>query len=74
GLQSNETLDHWKELAAAHALPELYGEFIDKHYDPLYKRSQNHNYVNFSDGRKVATDDLTPAGIAAVAREIVTGS
>ena len=74
GLQSNETLDHWKQLAAARALPELFGEFIDRHYDPLYRRSQNHNYVNFAAARAVATDDLSPAAIEAVAREIVRGS
>jgi tRNA 2-selenouridine synthase len=74
GLQSNETLERWKALAAAHELPELFGEFIDKHYDPLYKRSQNHNYVNFAGARAVATADLSPAGIDAVAREIASGS
>ncbi len=74
GLQSNETLERWKQLAAGHALPELFGEFIDLHYDPLYKRSQNHNYVNFADARKVISEDLSPQGIAAIAREIVGGS
>jgi tRNA 2-selenouridine synthase len=73
GLQSNETLERWKTLAADHALPELFAEFIDLHYDPLYRRSQNHNYVNFAGARTVETDDLSPAGIAAVARQIVSG-
>jgi tRNA 2-selenouridine synthase len=71
GLQSNETLERWKELASARALPALFGELIDMHYDPLYRRSQNHNYVNFGAARAVKTDDLSPQGIAAVAREIV---
>lgn len=70
GLQSNATLDHWKELAAAHALPELFAEFIDKHYDPLYRRSQNHNYAQFTIARQIEADDLSPAGIVAVARQI----
>lgn len=34
--QSRETLERWKSLAAAHALPELFAELIDQHYDPLY--------------------------------------
>jgi len=73
GLQSNETLERWKRLAAERALPALFGEFIDKHYDPLYRRSQNHNYVQFAQARKVFADDLSPAGIEALARRIVAG-
>lgn len=71
-LQSNEMLDRWKELAAQHALPELFGEFMDRHYDPLYKRSQNQNYANFAGARRIQTDDLSPEGITALARNIIS--
>ncbi|AUN95037.1 tRNA 2-selenouridine(34) synthase MnmH [Pseudazoarcus pumilus] len=74
GLQSNETIERWKALAAEHALPELFAELVDLHYDPLYRRSQNHNYVHFADARRIETDDLGPQGIAAVARQIVADS
>ena len=33
--QSRETLERWQALAASRALPELFGELIDQHYDPL---------------------------------------
>lgn len=69
-LQSKETLSRWKTLAVAQDLPTLYAEFIDLHYDPLYRRSQNRNFTQFASARKLATDDLSAAGIATLAREI----
>ncbi|MBD5805459.1 tRNA 2-selenouridine synthase [Azoarcus sp. Aa7] len=70
GLQSNEVIDRWKELAGQHDLHTLYGEFIDLHYDPLYRRSQNHNFARFPDAPSFACDDLTPPGIRELAQRI----
>jgi tRNA 2-selenouridine synthase len=70
-LQSRETIARWKELAGAHALPELFGEFIDRHYDPLYRRSQNGNYAGFPSALRFASDDLSPQGLGALARQIL---
>ena len=70
----NDTLARWKGYAAAHDLPALFAELIDQHYDPLYKRSQNGNYQHFADAVRVCADDLTPAGIAAVAEAILAQS
>ncbi|SIR42862.1 tRNA 2-selenouridine synthase [Aromatoleum tolulyticum] len=71
GLQSNEIIDRWKDLARQHDLPTLYGEFIDLHYDPLYRRSQNRNFARFPDAPSFACDDLTPAGIRELAQRIL---
>lgn len=71
GLQSNEILDRWKELAGQHDLHTLYAEFIDLHYDPLYRRSQNHNFARFPDAPNFACDDLTPPGIRELAQRIL---
>lgn len=68
---SNATLDEWKQLAAAGNLPELFAAFIDQHYDPLYKRSQNKNYGRFADARPVVLNDLSPASLAAAAGELI---
>ncbi|MBN8442949.1 MAG: tRNA 2-selenouridine(34) synthase MnmH [Dechloromonas sp.] len=70
-LHSRETIARWKELASANALPELYAEFIDRHYDPLYRRSQNGNYTGFAAAPRFATDDLSPSGVAALAGRIL---
>lgn len=71
GLQSNETLARWKDLATRRELAELFGEFIDLHYDPLYRRSQNRNFTRFPEAPVLATDDLTPAGVELLARRVL---
>ncbi len=70
-LQSRETLVRWHDLATRHALPELFGELIDLHYDPLYRRSQNGNYAGFNSAARLHTDSLSDAGIDALARRIL---
>jgi tRNA 2-selenouridine synthase len=72
GLQSNETLERWKDLAGQHDLHTLFAEFIDQHYDPLYRRSQNHNFSAFPDAPVFAADDLSPTGINDLAQRILT--
>ncbi|TAH51486.1 MAG: tRNA 2-selenouridine(34) synthase MnmH [Betaproteobacteria bacterium] len=73
-LQSRETITQWKALASAHALPELFAEFIDRHYDPLYRRSQNSNYAGFPSAPRLATEDLSPPGIDALAARILAAT
>ncbi|WP_068804968.1 tRNA 2-selenouridine(34) synthase MnmH [Thauera phenolivorans] len=70
-LQSRETIERWQALAAARALPELFAEFIDLHYDPLYHRSQNRNYPAFPDAPRFESEDLSPAGVDQLAARIL---
>ena len=69
-LQSRDTLLRWHDLATRGVLPELFGELIDLHYDPLYRRSQKRNFAGFGTPTAFATDDLTPAAIDALAARI----
>jgi len=71
GLQSNETLTRWKTLSAERALPQLFAEFMDLHYDPVYQRSQNHNYVQFPQAPILETADLSPAGVEELSRRVL---
>jgi tRNA 2-selenouridine synthase len=73
-LQSGETLARWKALVDAREWPALVGELLEKHYDPLYRRSQGKNYVHFPEAPRFATDDLSPAGLEKLAREILATS
>ncbi|ANQ84852.1 tRNA 2-selenouridine synthase [Azoarcus olearius] len=72
GLQSNERIDNWLALAQARALPALFGELVDHHYDPLYRRSQNGSYQGYAAAPRIVTDDLGPHNIPALAREILS--
>jgi tRNA 2-selenouridine synthase len=74
GLQSAETLARWQALVDARNWPVLVGELLEKHYDPLYKRSQGKNYAHFPHAPHYATDDLSPAGLERLARRILATS
>lgn len=69
-VQSNETLSAWRALADSGDLRTLFGEFIDRHYDPLYQRSQNRNFPGFSDAAVFETDDLSPDSLQMLASRI----
>ena len=70
-LQSRETIARWQAWARSGQWRELVGELLEQHYDPLYLRSQNRNYTGFGEPRSFPTDDLSPAGIERVARDIL---
>jgi tRNA 2-selenouridine synthase len=69
GLQSNETLARWTALIEAGDFRTLVDELLEKHYDPLYERSQDKNY-RYSDALVFESDDLAPTNIDALAERI----
>lgn len=70
-LQSGDTLARWNEWVDARDWPALVGELLALHYDPLYRRSQGKNYVCHAQAPVYPTADLSPAGLAALARRIL---
>ncbi|MBI2307514.1 MAG: tRNA 2-selenouridine(34) synthase MnmH [Rhodocyclales bacterium] len=70
-LRGGETVARWQEYASTGRWPELVEELLAGHYDPLYAHSQNRNYSGFGEPRTIAAPDLSPAGIAAIAGEIL---
>ena len=69
-LHSRETIARWQAHAIGGEWRELVSELLEVHYDPLYRRSQNRNFAGFTAPRTLRTDDLSPLGIAALARAI----
>lgn len=65
-----ETVQRWQAYVADGRWRELVGELLALHYDPLYKRSQDHHYAGFGAPAEFAADDLSPTGIDALARRI----
>jgi tRNA 2-selenouridine synthase len=43
-LQSRETLARWQQFIQDEDWPTLVRELLELHYDPLYRRSQDHNF------------------------------
>ncbi len=75
GLQSNETLEGWRALIAAGDFAALVEELLTRHYDPLYQRSQSHNYPSYSTAAGYTTPTLdTPALDALAARILATSA
>ena len=74
GLQSNETLARWQTLIAAGAFPVLVEELLTQHYDPLYQRSQAHNYDSFGAATRYTTEQLDAASLDRLAEEILAAS
>jgi tRNA 2-selenouridine synthase len=70
GLQANETLARWQAWVAAGELPALFAELMALHYDPLYARSQSGHLRRWGDAERLASDDLSPAGVEALAARI----
>jgi tRNA 2-selenouridine synthase len=70
GLQSNETLARWQQWARDHALAPLFRELMTLHYDALYARSQNGNFMRLADAVRVPVATLDEDGILDVARRI----
>jgi tRNA 2-selenouridine synthase len=71
GLQSNETLARWKTWANGHTLRPLFRELMTMHYDPLYARSQNGNFLRLADAVRVDVPRLDADDMAAIAERIV---
>ncbi len=69
-LQSRETIERWQGYARSAAWRELVGELLELHYDPLYHRSQQRNFSGLALPQTFSTDDLSAAGIAALAGKI----
>lgn len=69
-LLPREVLAQWQGWALQGALAPLFEALMTRHYDPLYARSQGRQLQRLGQAPRVACDDLSDAGIAALARRI----
>ena len=70
-LQGKERVKRWQTMARAALWPELFGELMREHYDPLYERSMRRNFAGLADSRHIALADGGEAAVRAVARELL---
>jgi len=73
-LRSGGTIERWQAYVRSGDWRLLVSELLAQHYDPLYVRSQNHNYAGFAAPQRLVTDDLSPSAIDALARRICASS
>lgn len=69
-VQSRETVERWQAYVRDGRWRELVGELLEKHYDPLYRRSQNKHFAGFRDPKTFMANDLSPTDIMRLARDI----
>lgn len=70
-LQGRENVQRWQAWARERALAPLFAELIALHYDPHYERSQARHFAQWAQRGRVEADDLSAAGVDAVAERIL---
>jgi len=70
-LQGKERVERWQAMAQAALWPELFGELMREHYDPLYERSMRRNFVGLAGAQRVALADGAEVTLRAAARELL---
>ncbi len=65
-----ESVSRWKALVAHKDFSTLVSELLTQHYDRFYLRSMNHHAEAGAHHASVVADDLSDAGIDALARTI----
>jgi tRNA 2-selenouridine synthase len=70
-LHGNAVVESWKALAAAGAWSELTSELLNRHYDPLYRRSAARNYPQLSAAIEIHCSDPGTNGMARTAGELL---
>ena len=73
-LLSKELLAQWQAWARDGDLRPLLSDLLNRHYDPLYRRSQSRDLRALPDAQPVGADDLSAAGIEALARRVLAGA
>ena len=62
----------WEQLAQGHQIPELFERLMRNHYDPAYRRSVMRNYPDIDRSPELMLEDLSSAGLLAVANSLLT--
>jgi tRNA 2-selenouridine synthase len=70
-LHGKQVIARWQDWAQAGALPPLFAELVALHYDPLYARSQSTHLHQWAARHSLASDDLSEAGIDALAAQVL---
>ena len=73
-LQGKETVARWQALAREGGWSQLVQELLDLHYDPHYRRSQGQNYQGRRRHDPCVSDDLSDAGIEALAASMLAAA
>ncbi len=69
-LYGNETIAKWTAQITQGEWQALVSELLTAHYDPLYRRSTQRNFVRLQDATRITLQTLTPAELHSAATEL----
>ena len=69
-VQGNATVARWQAWAQEGAWSSLFAELMALHYDPQYERSQSKHFSQWAQRHSVVAEDLSPAAVERLARQI----
>lgn len=69
GMYANELLNRWHTLCEAGEWDELVGELLERHYDPAYGKSIEHNYPNCQRAHSLSLNGLSGQDFSRLAEE-----
>jgi tRNA 2-selenouridine synthase len=70
-LHGKEVLQRWQMQARDHRLDELFAELAERHYDPLYARSQRTHFARWGERRPLPTAALDESAIGQLAQTLL---
>ena len=70
-LRGRETVERWQALARAGDWPEVFGQMMREHYDPLYSRSMDRHYAGLAQARGVDLADGSADSLRQAARQLL---
>ncbi len=71
-LRGRETVEGWCEAARAGRTREVVRDLLTLHYDPGYAQSTHRNYAQFDQAILLQASDISVAGMAQLARQLLT--
>ena len=69
-LYGNETIAKWSAQIAAGEWQALVTELLTAHYDPLYRRSTQRNFMRLQDATRIALQTLMPEELHSAAAKL----
>lgn len=72
-LRGAAVVEAWQAEARAGRLAGVVDELLRLHYDPVYERSMQRNFVHFAQATAVPLDDGRPATLQAAAARLLAG-
>ncbi|GAB4165954.1 MAG: tRNA 2-selenouridine(34) synthase MnmH [Rhodocyclaceae bacterium] len=73
-LRGAETVARWCALADRGEWAALVSSLLERHYDPLYERSQERNYLRFHSALRLPAEDLSAETLGRLADRVLAGA